>query len=352
MGDVMGQDMAALVDQARVAVIVIGRNEGARLEASLRDLAGQGWRAVYVDSGSQDNSVAMARDLGVQVVELDDSAPFTAARGRNAGVTALAAQGPLPDFLQFIDGDCRMARDWLPAAITAMDRHPEAAIITGWRREISPFANAFHAMTEVEWHGPTGEIAACGGDMLVRSGAFMTAGGFNAALICSEDEDFVQRIRKTGAKALRLPVEMTFHDIALNRPGAWARRCLRAGHGFAEVGDIHPPHFAPERKRAMIYGLALPVLVGLAAITALWLQQAWIFWLALAAALALYGLSTWRVWRWLCTPARDPARVMSKGMALRVAGLFTLAKFPQAAGILRFYLRGGRSAAPRLIEYK
>lgn len=339
-------------DQQRVAVVVIGRNEGARLRAGLTDMVGQGWRVVYVDSGSRDGSVAMARALGVDVVELDRSAPFTAARGRNAGVAALAAQGPLPAFLQFIDGDCLLARGWLAAGIAALDSHPEAAIVTGWRRERWPLLNAFHAMTEVEWHGPTGPIAACGGDMLVRSAAFTAVGGFNAALICSEDEDFVQRIRKSGATALRLPAEMSLHDIALSRLGTWAKRCLRAGHGFAEVGDLHPPHFAPERKRALFYGLALPAAVVGAGIVAAVTGAFWVFWAMVALALGLYAVSTWRVWRWLISPARDPQMVLPKGMALRVALLFTLAKFPQAAGMLRFYLRGGHQAAPRLIEYK
>ena len=63
--------------------VAIGRNEGERLKACLRSLVQVCDRVVYVDSGSQDDSVAFARSIGVDVVELDTSTPFTAARARN-----------------------------------------------------------------------------------------------------------------------------------------------------------------------------------------------------------------------------------------------------------------------------
>ena len=93
--------------EAEVAAVVIGRNEGARLVASLASLGGVG-RVVYVDSGSTDNSLQAARVHGAQVVALDMSRPFTAARARNAGTAAL--DDPAPAFVQFLDGDCAPPR--------------------------------------------------------------------------------------------------------------------------------------------------------------------------------------------------------------------------------------------------
>ena len=66
-----------------IGVIIIGRNEGNRLHQCLLSVVGQERMVVYVDSGSTDGSVALASSLGVDVVELDLSIPFTAARARN-----------------------------------------------------------------------------------------------------------------------------------------------------------------------------------------------------------------------------------------------------------------------------
>ena len=55
-----------------LGVVVIGRNEGERLVRCLHSIRAAGIREfVYVDSGSSDASVARARELGAQVVELD-----------------------------------------------------------------------------------------------------------------------------------------------------------------------------------------------------------------------------------------------------------------------------------------
>jgi glycosyltransferase involved in cell wall biosynthesis len=72
-----------------VGAVVIGRNEGQRLRACLASLAGKAFALVYVESGSSDGSVALARQMGAEVVELDPATPFTAARSRNAGWSRL-----------------------------------------------------------------------------------------------------------------------------------------------------------------------------------------------------------------------------------------------------------------------
>ena len=63
---------------------------GLRLKRCLASLA-TGGPVVYVDSGSTDGSDAVrARESGADVIELDMSIPFTAARARNAGFSAAA----------------------------------------------------------------------------------------------------------------------------------------------------------------------------------------------------------------------------------------------------------------------
>src|SRR5215475_7559873 len=78
---------------APFGVVAIGRNEGDRLVRCLRSLT-KASKIIYVDSGSSDNSVREARSLGADVVELDPTTPFTAARARNAGFERLRQLAP------------------------------------------------------------------------------------------------------------------------------------------------------------------------------------------------------------------------------------------------------------------
>jgi glycosyltransferase involved in cell wall biosynthesis len=79
---------------ARAGVVAIGRNEGERLRRCFDSIPKEIGAVVYVDSGSTDGSVELARSRGHTVVDLDMARPFTAARARNAGFERLASTAP------------------------------------------------------------------------------------------------------------------------------------------------------------------------------------------------------------------------------------------------------------------
>ena len=109
----------------RIGLVAIGRNEGDRLRKCLLSAIGKVSHAVYVDSGSVDGSVEFARSLGVEVVELDLSRPFTAARARNAGFERLLQAEPQIEYVQFVDGDCELVEGWLTRAAAELDARPD-----------------------------------------------------------------------------------------------------------------------------------------------------------------------------------------------------------------------------------
>ena len=63
-----------------IGLVLIGRNEGERLRRCLESVKEAALPTVYVDSGSSDGSVELARSFGADVVELSRDVPFTAAR--------------------------------------------------------------------------------------------------------------------------------------------------------------------------------------------------------------------------------------------------------------------------------
>ncbi len=323
--------------KSSLGAVAIGRNEGERLKACLRSLKAVCDRVVYVDSGSSDDSLAFARSLGVLVVELDRSVPFTAARARNAGFERLVADESPPEFVQFVDGDCRVEPGWLEAGLTALEADPGLGLVTGWRSEIHPDASVYNAMFQMDWQRPAGAIKTCGGDMMVRTEAFRQVGGFNPRVIAAEDDEFCLRIGQAGWRLERLPLAMTWHDAAMTRFGPWWRRTIRDGHGFAQVGYMHPSHFRRERMRVWIYGLVLPLLFLAGLIFAPWLSL---------AVLALYGIS------WLRTARNLERRGLAPAMARHQAVFLTISKIPNLFGMMTFHLRRLTGDDMKIIEYK
>jgi GT2 family glycosyltransferase len=316
-----------------VDVVLIGRNEGNRLIAGLASVQGQARQIVYVDSGSTDSSVAEARAVGATAVELDMSTPFTAARARNAGFDALDD----PALVMFMDGDCTLQPGFLDAARAHLEANPTLGLVTGWRSEILPDDSVYNAICDWEWHRPAGPIEACGGDMMVRATAWTAIGGMDPTVIAAEDDEFCTRLHKAGWGLERIPTDMTAHDAAMTRFGQWWARAVRTGHGFAQVGHLHPDYFQRERQRVLLFGLILPVLFVLGLITAPLLSL---------LVLALYGVSHLRSLRGLQNDGFAPSQ------AQPLALLLTVSKFPNLIGMATFQLRHLRGKQMHIIEYK
>ena len=254
---------------SNLGIVTIGRNEGERLRRCLNSLVGRGLPVVYVDSNSTDDSVELAQSLGVDVVELDLSLPFTAARARNAGFARLQQLAPEVEFVQIVDGDCEVVSGWLDRARAVLEERPDVAVVFGRRRERNRDQTIYNRLADLEWDVPIGEVKACGGDAMILMEAFRRVGGYNPSIIAAEDDELCLRIRREGWKVLRIDAEMTLHDMAMTRFAQWWRRAVRCGHAYAEgaarYGRTPERHFVRQLRSTIFWGLLLPLLAfGLA----------------------------------------------------------------------------------------
>jgi cellulose synthase/poly-beta-1,6-N-acetylglucosamine synthase-like glycosyltransferase len=294
---------------------------------------------VYADSGSSDDSVAIAKAAGAEVVDLEATQPFTAARARNEGFAHARWLAPSLRFVQFVDGDCILADDWIDAAAQALEEDSGVVAVCGRRRERFPEASRFNQLCDLEWDTPVGESDACGGDVMLRADRLEAVGGYEASLIAGEDPELSHRLRSQGGKILRLDREMTLHDADMHRFSQWWVRSRRAGHAYAECWHRHwrDGFRLRELRSILAWGLALPVLavistLALGAMGGVWLLG--------------YPLLFAKVY------LQRRRNGSSASLARLYAGSVVVGKFAQAMGALeygrnRFYRR--RSA---IIEYK
>jgi len=320
----------------RVAFVVIGRNEGERLGQSLRTLRAVSDQVVYVDSGSMDGSVALARNLGAIAIELDDSAPHTAARGRNAGFREARERYPTCEYVQFIDGDCILEPGWLESATEFLDSNPMAAVACGRRIEAHPDESFYNHLIDEEWDTPIGRADYSGGDALVRASAFEQIGGFRPELKAGEEPEMTTRLRAEGWEIWRIDAPMTIHDARIHRFGQWWTRSVRGGYGYAEVwsttGQLPRRVFDAQLRRAFFWALGLPLVVM---VVALIVREP----LLLLAIPAIYGAQILRI-------------AVRRGLSFRsvqAAAMILLAKLPESIGALSYFL--GRKSN-RLADYK
>jgi len=219
-----------------LSVVVIGRNEGARLVRCLESVRamvpppGGPVEIIYVDSASTDGSPERAAALGARVVRVRPERP-SAALGRNAGWRAALAPVVL-----FLDGDTILDPRFVVDSLPAFD-DPQVAIVWGHRREIHPEASIYNRVLDLDWIYPPGPADFCGGDALMRTAVLEAVGGYDDTLIAGEEPEMCRRIRAHGYRILHVDRPMTGHDLAMTRWSQYWRRAVRAGHAYAEVAE-------------------------------------------------------------------------------------------------------------------
>jgi GT2 family glycosyltransferase len=323
-----------------VGVVVIGRNEGDRLRVCLRSVSDGARRVVYVDSGSTDGSVELARSFGAEVVELDMSQRFSAGRARNEGARRLLEIMPLVVYVQFVDGDCELVPSWFGAAASALDADPTLAVVCGRRRERFPERSPYNALCDIEWDTPVGEAEACGGDAMFRASAFRAVGGFNPGIVAGEEPELCIRLRQQGHKIRRLAEEMTIHDAAMTRFAQWWKRTKRSGHAHAEIAYLHGRSPGHPGVRQTLSNLLWSTGVPLATTVALRFSP------ASGVVLVAYPLQALRILQ------RESARGRTTRQAALYAVSCVLGKWPESLGALRFWAGVVTGKASGIIEYK
>jgi GT2 family glycosyltransferase len=309
----------------RLAAIVIGRNEAAKLPRCLSSVLGCAAPIVFVDSGSADGSADLARTMGVDVVELAPSAPFTVARARNAGLARALQLDPQIVYIQFVDADSEIVPSWFARASGVLNDNPDAAVVYGRLREREPHRSVYARLYQAEFEQQFSQPETCSGMAMMRAAAVQQVDGFNSTMVGFEDVELSFRLRQAGWQVLRVDTEMAVHEAGMTRLGQWWQRQTRSGYARAHQVTIHggspEPRARRESRSIWVWGVALPVL----ALTAT-LQAGGLSLLLLAAYPAFFL----RIYR------REQRGRPGDGAALYAASC-VLGKFPQAVGQMQFH---------------
>lgn len=331
------------IELPRVGVIVIGRNEGERLRACLASVLAMNYPRdlldiLYVDSASTDNSVALAQNLGVRTIVLDD--PTTAARGRNAGWTQTSAP-----FVLFLDGDTLLDPVFVRNNLDRFD-DPSIAGVFGDRREMRTDDSIYNALFDLDWNTQPGFTLYFGGDALVRREALVDVDGYGERLIAGEEPDMCRRMRERGYRILHVAEPMTRHDLAMHSFTQYWRRSMRTGHAYAEISAIYSntadPLWRAESQRNLARGLFWLLAPAGCAVTSV-ARRSWL-------PIGLFAIGA------VALGARTALRASSKTRAPRLLLAYALhshlQQVPIFFGQLGFWLQRRKGRRLGIIEYK
>lgn len=281
-----------------VSVVVIGKNEGARLERCLMSVVEMecqdfATEIIYADSGSTDNSLEIAMRFGATIALLTVAHP-TAGVGRNAGWRL--AKGA---YVLFLDGDTVLHPQFVVQSLPDLKKN--TAVVWGHRRELYPEASVYQRALDLDWIYAAGKSDFCGGDALFRRDVLERTNGFDASLIAGEEPELCRRLLELGYVIQHVDRAMTGHDLGITHFAQYWQRAMRTGYAYAEVSERFATSPNPfwqwesrgNRRRGVILILS-PVLAGVAAVllASLWPLLTWSMSLCI-----LIVRTAWRV-RW------------------------------------------------------
>jgi glycosyltransferase involved in cell wall biosynthesis len=326
-----------------LSVVIIGRNEGARLTRCLQSIAElQGaaqTEVIYVDSASTDASPENARTYNARVVVLSGEGQ-TAARGRNAGWRCARAE-----YVLFLDGDTILNPGFPGAALKILQSDARIVAVWGHRRELHPERSVYNRVLDLDWIYLPGITEYFGGDVVIRRSALVETGGYDPDLIAGEEPELGRRLRARGYLILHIDTPMTLHDLNVTRFRQYWLHAVRAGYAYAEISHrfsrTTDPMWREESRKNMVRGTA------------------WIVWLCMGIAMAAFR--SWGILAWiavltvLALRSAWKARYKAPGRKLLLVlyGIHShLQQIPVFFGQLQFLRtrRSGKQAG--IIEYK
>ena len=327
-----------------ISVVVIGRNEGARLRACLQSVfassfPGDSREVIYVDSNSTDGSVELARQLGARVISFN-AGPYTAARARNAGWRS--AKG---DLVLFLDGDTL-----LESSFTQEELHrfvdPNLAAVFGQRRESNPGLSVYNRVLDLDWNPVPGRSLYFGGDTLVRRACLEAVGGYREDLIAGEEPELCRRMRQRGWYILHVDRLMTLHDLALKSWRQYWRRAFRTGHAYAQISSLSAntddPLWVRESKFNIVRGLFWMGLPSLAVVLSAFMNPCIPLGAAVLISLTLL----------LRSASKSSHKTRERSTLLLYAAHSHLQQIPILLGQLSFWSARATRKQRQLIEYK
>jgi glycosyltransferase involved in cell wall biosynthesis len=204
-----------------LSIVVIGRNEAENLPALFVSLPqGEDIEWLYIDSGSDDNSAAIAADAGAKVFVLEEDSVYGPGTGRYVGTKKAGGRWVL-----YLDGDMRLRAEFKNFLLRLKDEEKlvPAGVAGFVGRTINCYTDAdgkvgkkrdYIVLPKSEMGDPEnwGKPATYhGGAVLYLKKAVLEAGNWNPALYQLEELDLVSRVIDNGHRMQAIDLPLADH---------------------------------------------------------------------------------------------------------------------------------------------
>jgi glycosyltransferase involved in cell wall biosynthesis len=199
----------------KLSVVIIAKNEECNIKRSIESILeataylGE-TEIVLVDSFSTDQTIDIAKNYPIKIIQLDPNFFISPSAGRFIGLKYTSGE-----FIYFLDGDMHLNNKWFETALPLIENNPKLVGIAGKCHEITFDDNFKNITSEDEDRFNVGNqihsVRHLGQSVLYRRSALEKVGGFNPYLSNEEELELGLRLSAAKYELQRIPVPMTIH---------------------------------------------------------------------------------------------------------------------------------------------
>ena len=230
-----------------LTVAIICKNEEKNIARCLNSIFKctkkiESWEVILSDSYSTDQTIEIAKNFPIKIVQLRKDWPHSPAAGR---YTALRhAKGK---YTLCLDADMELEPNFLEKGIEFLEGHLEAAAVTGILENLF-HENKYKPLIVSDSKGNTnnldqfpvdyeGRVKSIPGAGIFRTEAVLATGNFHPFLKAEEEYELCQRLRRKGFELWFIPIQIAKHYGYEQSPFNELKR--RTKNGFmAGIGQM------------------------------------------------------------------------------------------------------------------
>jgi glycosyltransferase involved in cell wall biosynthesis len=213
-------------DRPLVSVMMPAKNAGRYLEATVRSVQAQTythWELMFVDDGSDDNTLEVIRSLAADDPRIRVHAMSHGGRGRarNACVERMTGK-----YVAVCDSDDLSFPDRFEKQVAYLESHPDIGAVAAWW---VPFSTEMPTVASPVRTFPTepedlrdafarGKMRFHNATAMIRTSLFREHGAYNVELRRAQDYEFFSRLSRRGVLFAALPEPLLYYRQEADTP--------------------------------------------------------------------------------------------------------------------------------------
>lgn len=226
--------MLGQINLPHISIVAIGYNEAKNLDKTFQAIENMNYpqeliEKIYVDSGSSDDSVEIARRYTDKVfIE-----PRFPSPGRNRNRGLLEAKF---DIVHFIDGDVVIDPDYLKNIVPLFEEKNVQAIVGQLDEQYPNIYNRMAALSNVEKKEGYASFTSTGASY--KREALLAVNGYDERIRRGQEAELGERFRKAGFKIWCTHHKMGSHNFAVNNLWQYLKKYEINGRSMLQLALI------------------------------------------------------------------------------------------------------------------